>query len=138
VPDLHLPERLRGWLKREPKAVAPKSILVIDGNAADRAVTKRAVERLGFQALDAAGISDGLRQLETEDPTCVLLAFELADTDGLEALSQIRALDPNLTVIMLTADWHDGRTVDAMRRGAIAYLAKPFSQDDLRELVSRH
>jgi DNA-binding NtrC family response regulator len=68
----------------------------------------------------------------------VLLAFEVADADGLDALGQLRDLDPNLEVIMLTPDWRDGRTAEAMRRGAIAYLAKPFSQDDLRELVPKH
>jgi DNA-binding NtrC family response regulator len=138
VPDLHIGERLRGLLKREPKVVAAPSILVVDKTAAARESTVRSVERLGYKALQADGVSQALNLLESHDPACVLLGFELADADGLEALARLRELDPNLNVIMLTADWRDTRTVDAMRRGAIAYLAKPFSQNDLRELVPRH
>jgi DNA-binding NtrC family response regulator len=130
--------RLRGLLRREPKVVEPKSILVVDSNADDRQSTVRCVERLGYEALEAANVEDALRQLETRAPELVLLAFDLSGASGLEALGQVRELDPNLPVIMLTADWRDSRTVEAMRRGAIAYLAKPFSQDDLRELVPKH
>jgi CheY-like chemotaxis protein len=138
VRDLHLGERLRGLWHREPKVVAPPSILVVDSIASDRKTTMESVERLGYQAVEATNLADALEQLETHDPTCVLLAFDLSGSGGLDALAQIRELDPNLRIIMLTQDWRDGRTVEAMRRGAIAYLAKPFSQNDLRELIPRH
>jgi DNA-binding NtrC family response regulator len=131
-------QRLRDLFHREPKVVVPKSILVVDSDQSDRESTARSVERLGYEALQAASVADALQQLETRDPTCVLLAFDLSDTPGLDALGQLRELDANLPIIMLTPDWRDDRTAEAMRRGAIAYLAKPFSQDDLRELVPKH
>jgi DNA-binding NtrC family response regulator len=131
-------QRLRGLFQREPKVVVPKSILVVDSNTSDRESTAQSVERLGYQAIQATSVADALRELETRDPTCVLLAFDLNDASGLDALGQVRDMDANLPIIMLTQDWRDDRTAEAMRRGAIAYLAKPFSQDDLRELVPRH
>ena len=42
-----------------------------------------------------------------------------------------------IRVAMLAADLWDARTAEAMRRGAVAYLAKPFGLDDLRELLVR-
>jgi DNA-binding NtrC family response regulator len=131
-------QRLRGLFHREPKVVVPKSILVVDSNESDREATVRSVERLGYEAIQATSVADALRALETRDPTCVLLAFDMSDTSGLDALGQVREMDANLPIIMLTQDWRDDRTAEAMRRGAIAYLAKPFSQDDLRELVPKH
>jgi len=118
--------------------VVPRTILVIDSNNNDRRSTIGSVTRLGYQALEATSVAHATRQLEEHRPDCVLLALDLSDGTGLEALQKIRELDEDLPVIMLARDWRDGRTAEAMRRGALAYLAKPFGQDDLRELLPRH
>jgi CheY-like chemotaxis protein len=133
----HLGQRVRGWFHREPKVVVPRTIMIVDGNASNRQSTARLVEGLGYHALHSSGVAEAVKQLEEQDPEFVLLAFDLADSTGLEALSQIRQIDPDLPVIMLAADLWDGRAADAMRHGAIAYLAKPFGADDLRELFGR-
>ena len=132
-----LGERVRGWLHREPKPVVPRSILIIDGKSANRDSTARLVESLGYQSLKSRSLADALKQLDEQDPAFVLLAFELEDTTGLDALSKIREVDPDLPVIMLAADLWDKRAAQAMRQGAIAYLARPFGADDLRELLGR-
>jgi DNA-binding NtrC family response regulator len=132
-----LRERVRGWLHREPKQETPLTILIVDGNASHRQTTARMVESLGYQALQTPSISQALEQLKDEDPEFVLLAFDLEDSTGLDALKQLRDLDPELSVIMLSRDLWDARTVEAMRLGAIAYLPRPFGPDDLRELFGR-
>jgi DNA-binding NtrC family response regulator len=131
--------RVRGWLQREPKVVTPRSILIVDGNAPYRESTARLIESLGYQALRTPAIGEALTLLEDPDldPEFVLLAFDLQDANGLEALAKIRDLDPDLPVIMLAADLWDRRVQEAMRRGAIAYLPRPFGADDLRELLGR-
>jgi CheY-like chemotaxis protein len=127
----------RRWLRREPKQVVPRRILVVDGSASNRQSTKRVVESLGYESLQTAGLAEALRLLEDQDPAFVLLGFDLDDTTGLEALAKLRELDPDLPVIMLAADLWDGRTAEAMRQGAVAYLARPWGPDDLRELLGR-
>src|ERR1044071_7229909 len=135
---MRLRERLLGWLHREHVPARPRTILVVDSNARDRRTTADCVSSLGYQAIEATTAAEALKRLEDQDPDCILLAFDLRDTSGLDGLTQIRELDDKLPVIMLTADWRDTRTVEAMRRGAVAYLAKPFGQNDLRELLARH
>jgi DNA-binding NtrC family response regulator len=119
--------------------VTPRSILIVDGNAPNRQSTARLVESLGFQALQTPGVGDAIKQLEDPDldPEFVLLGFDLQDASALDALAQIHELDPDLAVIMLAADLWDARVQEAMRRGAIAYLPRPFGADDLRELLGR-
>lgn len=129
--------RVRGWLRREPKAVVPKTILIVDHNTNDRRATAGCVVQLGYLALEASTVATALQQLEEHNPDCVLLAFDVPDGEGLAGLTKIRELDQSLEVIMLAPDWRDSRTAEAMRRGAVAYLAKPFSQTDLRELLAR-
>jgi DNA-binding NtrC family response regulator len=137
VTDLR--ERVRGWLQREPKVVTPRSILIVDGNPTDRQSTAKLVESMGYQALATARLDEAIKQLEDPDldPEFVLLGFDLEDANGLDALAQIRELDPDLAVIMLAADLWDTRVQEAMRRGAVAYLPRPFGAGDLGELLGR-
>jgi CheY-like chemotaxis protein len=133
-------DRLRGLVQerlRRPnrKPPEPRSILIVDSNAEDRRTTARRVTRLQYRALEAATAAEALERLTQSNPTCVLLAMDLPGRAALNLLDELRRLAPDLEVVMLTRDWRDGRTAEAMRRGAVAYLAKPFGQDDLRELL---
>lgn len=128
---------MSGWFRREPKVVVPRQVLIAEANAKERRVLAGMVERLGYSALEAPGASDALRLLETHDPDFVMLALDVDQGGGLDALQQVREMAPQVPVIMLTADWRDGRTAEAMRRGAVAYLARPFGPDDLREVLAR-
>ncbi len=129
---------MRGWLHREPKAVVPRTILIVDGNSASRQSTARLVESLGYESVQSQGIGDALKQLEDQDPSFILLGFDLDDGSGLDALTQLREHEPDLTVIMLSPNLWDTRAAEAMRKGAVAYLARPFGADDLREVLGRH
>src|SRR5712691_5623094 len=131
-------DKVRGWLRRGPKVVVPRTILIVDSNTNDRRATAARVMRLGYQALEATSVAEALRKLEQNDPDCVLLAFDLSDAHGLKGLERIRALAPDVPVIMLAPSYHDNRPAEAMRRGAVAYLAKPFDQKDLGELLAQH
>ena len=134
---MQLRQKVQGWLHREPKVVVPRMILVVDGNPATRQSTARLVESLGISAVQTASLTEALAQLDDHDPEFVLLGFELDDATGLDALRQIRDLDSDLPVVMLAPDLWDRRVAEAMRQGAIAYLARPFGPDDLRELLVR-
>src|SRR5438105_5782442 len=96
VTDLR--EKFRGWLHREPKLVVPRTILIVDNNAKNRGSTARLVESLGYQARQTATLAQALEQLDGHDPEFVLLAFDLDDASGLEALAKIRQLDTDLPV----------------------------------------
>jgi CheY-like chemotaxis protein len=132
-----LGQKVRGWFHREPKVVVPRSILILDGNQTNRQSTARLVEAVGYSALQTATLAEALERLEAQVPDFVLLGFELDDAAGLDALHKIRELDPDVPVVMLAADLWDARVPEAMRQGAVAYLARPFGQDDLRELLGR-
>jgi two-component system response regulator RegA len=124
-------------LHREPKPVVPRTILIVDGSSANRQSTARLVESLGYEAIQCDGIGVALKHLEDQDPSFVLLGFDLNDGSGLDALARLREQDPDVSVIMLTSNLWDARAAEAMRKGAVAYLARPFGADDLREVFGR-
>ena len=115
----------------------PRELLIAEADDRERRALLRMVRGMGYSPLEASSTADALKLLEDHFPECVLLAFDLDEGTGLEALSQVRATAPELPVIMIARDYHDGRTVEALRRGAVAYLARPFGPDDLREVLGR-
>jgi DNA-binding NtrC family response regulator len=132
-----LGQRLRGLFHREPRVVLQRQILIVDSDARERQSTTRLVESLGYEALPTQNLAEALARFDDQDPEFVLLGLDLDDASGLDALDQIRALDGSLSVIMLAPSLYDSRAAEAMRKGAVAYLAKPFGPDDLRELFGR-
>src|SRR5207249_2960435 len=80
---------------------------------------------------------EGLMRFRQELPNLVLLDVILPEIDGLELLQAMRAEDPGVPVIMLTAIKTMKTAVDAMKIGAADYLTKPFDVDELRLIVER-
>src|SRR5579859_2764976 len=87
-----LGERVRGLFQREPKTVAPRTILIVDSDARHRQATARLVQSLGYEPMQSAGLSQAMGLLAEQDPEFVLLGFELDDASGLEALARIHEL----------------------------------------------
>lgn len=115
----------------------PRTILIVEGDVANRRSTARLVESLGYESVQCDGIGSALKELEEKEPSFVLLGFELEDGSGLDALSQLHELDADLGVIMLAPNLWDTRAAEALRKGAIAYLSRPFGADELRQVLGR-
>ena len=79
----------------------------------------------------------GLAYVEAERLDAVILDVRLPDLSGLDAFDRIRAADPGLPVIIVTAFAATGTAIEAMKRGAFEYLLKPVDLHQLRELVAR-
>ena len=107
-----------------------KKILLIDDNEQDRLLYKR---YLGKQAgkesmtiFEADSGEEGLALFVSQRPDCVLLDYNLLDTDGLAVLSQLRELAPpsTLCVVMITGGGSEALAVRALNNGALDYLVK--------------
>jgi DNA-binding NtrC family response regulator len=122
--------------------VAPAAtLLVID----DEAIIREALEALlsaeGYGVVTAATAQLGLDALGARPVDAVLLDLMLPDKNGLDVLEDIRRLDADLPVIMITAFGTIQSAVAATKRGAFYYFTKPFKHDEvltvLRNAVDR-
>jgi len=86
---------------------------------------------------EAGSGEEALAALPEARPDLVLLDLKLPGIDGLETLKRLRALKPGLDVVMMTAHGTIASAVEAMRRGAFDYVAKPFDNDELLMVVDR-
>jgi DNA-binding NtrC family response regulator len=116
---------------------APGHILVIDDDKAMRDACFQILSRQGYRVELAAGAKPGLSLLERQSFDAILLDLVMPDMDGLEALKKIRALDPEVEVIIITGYGTIQSAVESIKAGAFHFLSKPFVPDDLRNLVSR-
>ena len=116
---------------------APAHILVIDDDKAMRDACFQILSRQGYRVELAASAKQGLSLLERLSFDTILLDLVMPDLDGLEALKKIRALDPDVEVIIITGYGTIQSAVESIKAGAFHFLSKPFVPDDLRNLVSR-
>ncbi|HZE21694.1 MAG TPA: sigma-54 dependent transcriptional regulator [Desulfobaccales bacterium] len=116
---------------------APAQILVIDDDKAMRDACFQILSRQGYRVEQAASARQGLTLLERLSFDAILLDLVMPDMDGLEALKKIRALDPEVEVIIITGYGTIQSAVESIKAGAFHFLSKPFVPDDLRSLVVR-
>ena len=112
------------------------SVLIIDDNQAVQTAIEVLLSLHGIDAASASTPRDGLDRLTRESFDVVIQDMNFSDdtTSGLEGgdlFRDIRALDPEMPVILLTAWTHLEQAVELVRAGAADYLEKPWNDDKL-------
>jgi len=112
-------------------------ILVIDDEAHIRKTTTVTLDALGHETAQAQNGAEALAHLQKGSFDAAFLDLRLGDESGLELIPKLLALEPKLNVIVFTAYTSIDTAVEAMRRGAVDYIAKPFTPDQIRQSLAR-
>jgi DNA-binding NtrC family response regulator len=113
-----------------------RKILIIDDNKYIKIALSLLVEEYGFMPITASDGDSALKDLKLEKPCLVILDKKLPDCDGIHLLKQIKAFDPDLPVIMLTA-YNDMYYAElAVKSGAYAFITKPFDNDEFIGIIN--
>jgi two-component system, NtrC family, response regulator AtoC len=113
------------------------NILVIEDNEDLSFTISKVLHKEGFKLFTAKTGEEGLLLFRKEIVDLLLLDLKLPKMNGLEVLSRVREMDPDLAVIMMTASTDVKPAIEAMKRGAIDYLMKPFELDELKLVVKK-
>jgi two-component system nitrogen regulation response regulator NtrX len=105
-------------------------ILVIDDESAIRDSLKMTLEYEGYEFLAAATGQEGLALVEREGPDLVLLDIKMPGMDGMEVLTRLKAMNDTLPVVMISGHGTTSTAVEAIKRGAVDFLDKPFESTD--------
>jgi len=116
-------------------------VLIIDDEEEIRESLQTLLELEGYEVETAANGEQGLSKLEERPFDLVLLDLALPDRNGIELLPEIRGLDPQISVIMITAYGTVEDAVRAMQSGAGNFLQKPWDNEkllaDVRAAIAR-
>jgi DNA-binding NtrC family response regulator len=111
--------------------------LIVDDETAILDTLRILFRREGFDVLTAAGGRQGLEMLAEASPDFVLTDIRMPGVGGIEILNAAREQDPNLPVILMTAQASLQSAIQAVNQGAFHYIQKPFANDDLMVICRR-
>jgi len=117
--------------------VAERVVLVVDDEAAQRTVLAGFLRKRQLEAVTAGGVDEAVQIVAGRVIDLVLTDLNMPGKDGLTLIDSLRAVNPELPVIVMTAFGTVASAVDAMKRGAADYLTKPIDLDELDVLVTR-
>jgi two-component system response regulator AtoC len=112
-------------------------VLVIDDDASLRFTLEAVLSDAGMTVETADGGAAGLAAFDARGADLVLTDLAMPEMDGMQVLARMRASDPSVPVVMLTAHGSERVAVAAMKAGAFDYLPKPFDPDELVLAVRR-
>ncbi len=117
---------------------APSSkprVLIVDDDTSLREFLEIFLAKEGYRVDSAASGQDALEKLKANNFNLVITDVRMPGMDGVELLRAVKAMDPGLPVILITAFASLDAAVEAMKEGAWDYLTKPFRIEELRNVV---
>jgi two-component system response regulator PilR (NtrC family) len=112
-------------------------LLVVDDESSLRDFLSIVFEEEGWHVEAAATLADARANLQKREPDVVLCDLMLPDGSGIELLKEIKSQTPSIAVVMITAHTSTQSAVDALKAGALDYIAKPFDIEELKIIVRK-
>ena len=114
-----------------------KKILIVDDDAEIRSHLAHVLKRAGYEISAASSAKEAVEKVEAEEFDVVLLDFMMPKTSGIDALPEIQRRRPRAKVVMMTAFATIVNAIDAIKKGASDYIAKPFRVEELLTTIRR-
>jgi two-component system response regulator HydG len=112
-------------------------VLVVDDDTAHRTMLRTLVGDWGYAIVDADDGESAVAVVQGQPIDLVLMDIRMVRVSGIEALEQIKAINPAIPIVLMTAYASVEMAVDALKKGAYDYLIKPLDFDKLRLTLER-
>jgi len=114
-----------------------QAILVVDDDSAHRTMLKKLLGGWGYKISDADDGSVAIEMVKQKSFDLILMDIRMLNVSGIEALEQIKIINPEIPVIIMTAYASVETAVSALKKGAYDYLTKPLDFDELKITIER-
>jgi len=108
-----------------------RTVLIVEDDKSFLTRLAKALEQRGFAVSTAESVAEGLQQLERSAPAFAVVDMRLGDGNGLDVISALKRRKPEARGIILTGYGNIATAVNAVKLGAVDYLAKPVDADDV-------
>jgi DNA-binding NtrC family response regulator len=112
-----------------------QKIFVVDDDVSVREALERLIRSAGLSVRTFATAHEGLANLQSEMPNCLVLDVQLPDINGLELQQELAIKDLQIPIIFLTGYGDIPTSVQAIKAGAVDFLTKPFTDEYLLEAI---
>lgn len=117
--------------------MSKESLLLVDDDLTFCRVLGKALEKRGFDVFTATDLAGGLELAADHQPDYAVIDLRIAQESGLELVEKLHAQLPSLRIVMLTGFASIATAVEAIKLGAVHYLTKPASVDDILQALQR-
>jgi two-component system response regulator HydG len=114
-----------------------QSILIVDDDLAHRTMLKKLLGGWGYDVFEADDGSGAIEEVGQRAFDLILMDIRMLKVSGIEALEQIKVINPAIPVIIMTAYASVETAVNALKKGAYDYLTKPLDFDELKIAINR-
>jgi len=121
----------------ETAAKLPSRILIVDDEQAMRFFLSEAMTKLGYEVVAAEDSETALDLAAQEEFDLAILDIRLPGLSGIEAISKMRHINPNIVPIVMTAYGSRQLALEATKAGAYDLFTKPFKIDELNVVIQR-
>jgi putative nucleotidyltransferase with HDIG domain len=121
----------------EPDPESTSRILIVDDELSVRELLADGLDAYGFETRMASGADAAFRMIQQEQPHLVLSDIDMPGKTGLELLAEVKKLNPDIEVIMVTGVVDTDVAIASIRQGATDYVTKPFNLEEVRIVVER-
>jgi DNA-binding NtrC family response regulator len=112
-------------------------LLIVDDEASLRDMLAFFFHKRSFEVLTASNYAEGEASALRSNPDLILCDIKMPDGNGLDLLRKVKAESPKTPVVMITAHTSTKDAIEAMKAGAVDYIAKPFDVEELGLIVDR-
>ncbi|CAN5430423.1 sporulation initiation phosphotransferase Spo0F [soil metagenome] len=110
-------------------------ILIIDDNKFLRFTLSALLEDSGFSPFTAADPEKAIKEINSKHPDLIILDKKLSGSDGFDLLPELKRINKDVPVILLTAYADPQTEQQALKLGADAFVSKPFDNDDFIDVI---
>jgi FixJ family two-component response regulator len=110
-------------------------VMIVDDDDSTRKAVRRLMKSFGFAVETFASAEEFLGSDRLEKTSCLILDVHMPGMDGLQLQQRLVASNNAIPIIFITAFTDDRARVQALKSGAVAYLAKPVADDELLNCI---
>ena len=110
----------------------PQTVLIVDDESSIVFSLSEAMRDAGYKVITGTTGEEAIREVKESSPDIVLLDMKLPDIDGLKVLKQIKDMDQNTPVIMMSAYVDIPTAVNATKIGAHSFVEKPLNVEKIK------
>ncbi|MTI85590.1 MAG: response regulator [Firmicutes bacterium] len=95
------------------------------------------LKKLGHEIVEAENGQEAVEKYQENNPDLVTMDITMPEMDGLEAVKEIKKIDPKAKIVMVSAMGQKEMVLEAIQSGAMDFVVKPFQEDRIREVLDK-